>query len=204
MASVDPRLIVFTDTTRAPIASLLERFRALAERAEPNRVLFIVRDYMLPVRARWALAERLAELTAQAQQSFGIAERADLARALGCHAFHLPETGLSAADARRYLGAGVLLSRGCHDAREAVEPELDAVLLSPIFEARKGRPALGVGALEGARLAHPRPAWFALGGVGPGNAAACRSAGAAGVAVIGAALEADPVPLLGALSILRR
>ena len=204
MASAIPRLIVFTDTTRAPVASMLERFNALAERAEAGRVLFTLRDYALPVRERWALAERLAELTERTEQSFGIAERADLARAFGCSAFHLPQAGLRAADARGYLGSSVLLSRGSHDPVSAVELDLDAVLLSPIFEARKGRPALGVAALERACAAHPQKAWFALGAVEASNAAACSSAGAAGVAVIGAALAADPTPLLGALGILRR
>jgi thiamine monophosphate synthase len=85
-----------------------------------------------------------------------------------------------------------------------VEADLDAVLLSPIFEARKGRCALGVAALGRARDAHPGPAWFGLGAVNAGNAAACLVAGAAGVAVIGAALEPDPQPLLEALGILRR
>ena len=57
--------------------------------------------------------------------------------------------------------------------------------------------------LESARARHPRHAWFALGAVDAGNAAACLTAGAAGVAVIGAALEADPEPLLATLGILR-
>ena len=204
MAKALPRLIVFTDTTRADAASMLEHFNALAERAEPGQVLFTLRDYHLPVCDRWLLGERLAQMAERTQQHFGVAERADLARALGCCGFHLPQSGLSAADARSYLGPGILLSRGCHDPAAVVEAEIDAVLLSPIFDARKGRPALGVAALERARAAHPEHAWFALGAVGAGNAAACSSAGAAGVAVIGAALDADPAPLLGALGILRR
>jgi thiamine monophosphate synthase len=36
------------------------------------------------------------------------------------------------------------------------------------------------------------------------NASACLAAGAAGVAVIGAALSSDPEPLLSALGILKR
>jgi thiamine-phosphate pyrophosphorylase len=204
MASALPRLIVFTDTTRADTASMLARFRALAERAEQGRVLFILRDYTLPVRARFTLAERLAELTTDTAQLFGIAERADLARAFACTAFHLPQSGLTPADARRYLGSEVLLSCGSHDPAAQAPAELDALLLSPIFEARKGRRALGTGALERARVASPARAWFALGGVEAGNAAACLKAGAAGVAVIGAAFAADPEPLLDALGILRR
>jgi thiamine-phosphate pyrophosphorylase len=155
------------------------------------------------VRERWALGERLGELTHRTRQRFGVAERADLARALGASAFHVPKGGFAAADARSYLGSEVFLTRGCHELASAVESELDALLLSPIFEARKGRPALGVSALGSARAAYPRAAWFALGAVTAGNAAACLAAGAAGVAVIGAALEADPEPLLAALGILR-
>jgi thiamine-phosphate pyrophosphorylase len=204
MAERLPRLIVFSDTTRAAAPLMLERFTALAERARAGAVQFTLRDYALPVRERWALAERLAELAAHSGHCFAIAERADLARAFGCRAFHLPQNGLSAADARRYLGPDVVLSRGCHELAGAAEPELDALLLSPIFEARKGRPALGAQALASARGAQPRPAWFALGGVEAGNAAACVAAGAAGVAVIGAALSPDPEPLLRALQIQRR
>jgi len=199
-----PQLVVFTDTARAPPALMLARFAALAARAEAGSVLFTLRDYTLPVRTRWELGQRLAELSARTQQSFGVAERTDLARGLGCTAFHLPQNGLSAADARGYLGSKVLLSRGCHDPASMVEADLDAVLLSPIFEARKGRSALGVAALGRARDAHPGPAWFGLGAVNAGNAAVCLAAGAAGVAVIGAALEPDPEPLLEALGILRR
>lgn len=202
MADAAPRLIVFSDTTQVAVPVMLDRFAALAERAQLGSVQFTLRDYALPVRERWTLAERLAELTDRTGQWFAVAERADLARAFGCRAFHLPEAGLSANDARSYLGPEVVLSRACHHPAVAVEPELDALLLSPVFEARKGRPPLGVGALTTALAAHPGRAWYALGGAGAGNAAACLSAGAAGVAVIGAALSPDPEPLLAALGIL--
>lgn len=198
------RLLVFTDTTRAEPEVVLTRFAALAERAEPSRVSFILRDYELPLRERWRLGERLAELARRAGQGFGVADRADLARAWGCTAFHLPSSGLSASDARRYLGPQVLLSRGCHDPGAAAEPELDALLLSPIFEVRKGRPALGLDALRRTRAALSAGcALIALGGVEPRNAASCLAAGSAAVAVIGAALAPDPEPLLTALGILR-
>jgi thiamine monophosphate synthase len=167
-------------------------------------VLFVVRDYGLALRARWALAERLCALSLRTQQRFGLADRTDLARALGCSAFHLPESGLRACDAREYLGPDVFISRASHDPSCAPEPELDALLLSPIFEARKGRPALGLPALERTSNRYGiAPALFALGAVDARNAAACLAARAAGVAVIGAALAPDPAPLLGALGILR-
>lgn len=203
MAERVPRLVAFTDASRAAVPTLLERFESLAQRAAPDRVLFVVRDYLLPVRERWKLAEQLAKVADENQQWLGVAERADVALGLACRAFHLPQGGLSAADARGYLGPNVWLSRGCHDPDSAVETELDALLLSPIFAPRKGRAPLGVAALARASAAHPEQAWFALGGVGAGNAASCLDVAAAGVAVIGAALEADPEPLLAALGILR-
>jgi thiamine-phosphate pyrophosphorylase len=201
-----PRLIVFSDSTRVEPGLMIERFTRLAERALSGSVLFVLRDYELALRERFALGQRLSELATSTGQRLGLAERADLARALHCTALHLPGSALRASDARSYLGPLVFLSRGAHDLENEPEPELDALLLSPIFEARKGRPPLGPEALARAsRLsAGAAPALFALGGVSAENAAACLAAGAAGVAVIGAALEADPEPLLGALAILRR
>jgi thiamine-phosphate pyrophosphorylase len=198
-------LIAFSDLTRAEPALLFERFTRLAEHALPDSVLFVLRDYQLDVRARFALGQGLSRLAARTEQRFGFSERADLARALLCTAFHLPGSGLRASDARRYLGPEVFLSRGSHDLASRPEPELDALLVSPIFEARKGRPALGLAALEQcARSVGPAgPFVFALGGVTAHNAAACLDAGATGVAVIGAALAPDPGPLLAALGIAR-
>ena len=199
-----PRLIVFSDANRAEPSLMLARFAELGWRALAGSVLFCLRDYELSARARWELGRELAVVAARSEQSFGVADRADLARALDCRAFHLPERGLCAADARRYLGPHVFLSQACHDPLQSVAPEIDARLLSPIFEARKERPALGLAALQ--RALEPnagRPALFALGAVDASNAAACVAARASGVAVIGAALVADPAPLLGALGILR-
>jgi thiamine-phosphate pyrophosphorylase len=199
-----PRLIVFSDASRAERSLMLARFAELGRRAVGGSVLFCLRDYQLSARARWELAQELAALAGGCEQSFGVADRADLARALGCRAFHLPERGLCAADARGYLGPHVFLSQACHDPSRSVAPEVDARLLSPIFEARKGRPALGLAALERALPSGAgRPALFALGAVGADNAAACVAARASGVAVIGAALVPDPAPLLRALGILR-
>lgn len=195
MAESMPRLLALSDTTRAPPELLLKRFEALAHAAQPGNVVLLLRDYALPLRARLELGQALAAIAERAQQRLGVADRADLARALGASWFHLPEAGLGASDARAYLGPSVRLSRACHAPNEPAEPELHARLLSPILEARKGRPALGTAVLG--------PRTYALGGVSAGSAAECLAAGAAGVAVIGAALEADPAPLLRALGILR-
>jgi thiamine-phosphate pyrophosphorylase len=202
-----PRLIVFSDTSRATAPAMLARFNALAQAARPRTVLFTLRDYGLSARARLTLGTQLRSLAELNEQRFGVADRADLARALGAWALHLPEAGLRTHDARRYFGPDAFVSRACHDPLRAVDLDADAVLLSPIFEARKGWPALGLAALQQLQPkrteARAVPALYALGGVDAGNAAACLAAGATGVAVIGAALVADHSPLLKALEISR-
>ncbi|HYJ10099.1 MAG TPA: thiamine phosphate synthase, partial [Polyangiaceae bacterium] len=90
-------------------------------------------------------------------------------------------------------------------------PELegvDALVLSPIFQPRKGRAALGATALR--ELAHSATLFglstpvYALGGVTAPEVAACDREGATGVAAIGAALGPDSLQLLRALGIERR
>jgi thiamine monophosphate synthase len=85
--------------------------------------------------------------------------------------------------------------------------EVDALLVSPVCAPRKGRAALGLAALgavgEQLRARNLSCQLYALGGVSAENAAACRTAGAFGVAAIGAALAADPLPLLEALELRR-
>lgn len=202
-----PTLIVFSDLTRVPEEVMLARFAALAEQAKPQSVLFTVRDYSLAVRARLALLSELSALAQRTAQFFGVADRADLAELSGAHGLHLPEMGLAEEDARTYLGSSVLLSRACHAPERAALVHSDMLLLSPIFAPRKGRPALGAAVLESVtrelKSAPHAPAVYALGAVDAGNARLCLAAGAAGVAVIGAALAADHTPLLRALEISR-
>jgi len=198
-----PRLIVLSDTTRAPAAVLLQRYDALARSATAGSVLFLVRDYRLSVRARLELAVQIRALARRSGQRFGVADRADLALALDADAVHLPESGLDIADARRYLGPAVFISRACHDPSRATELGADAVLLSPIFAPRKGRPPLGPAALSLVRAETKGPALYALGAVDADNAEACLTFGARGVAVIGAALSSGPERLLKALKISR-
>ncbi len=200
-----PRLIAFTDVSGVPRDTLLQRYAALAERALPATVLFIVRDYALSARERWLLAGDLAALARPTDQCVGIADRTDIARVVGAHAVHLPESGLEAGEARRLFEGPAFISRACHDPETALGLDADAVLLSPILEPRKGRGALGLPVLERvcAARVESSPLVYALGGVGAANAGACLAAGAAGVAVIGAALEPDPSELLEALKISR-
>ena len=102
---------------------------------------------------------------------------------------HLP-SGEEASALRPLAPLG--LSQSVHDRsglQRAQAAGVDRVLLSPIFapgsKPLDARPPLGLAELA-AVCAHPTPAIFALGGITPARAPACRQAGAAGVAAIGA------------------
>ncbi|MGW0436185.1 thiamine phosphate synthase [Micromonospora sp. NPDC003197] len=101
----------------------------------------------------------------------------------------LPVVGPGAGTASRLVG------RSCHDSTELDRLTTeDYVTLSPVFPSRSkpgyGPPLLPAGL---ARLARrTRVPVFALGGVtSPDQVVACRAAGAAGVAVMGAVMRAD-------------
>jgi thiamine monophosphate synthase len=83
--------------------------------------------------------------------------------------------------------------------------DVDAVLLSPVLESKKGRAMLGLSALTVARSALTnsgrKTALLALGGVTAAHAAECLLAGADGVAVIGAVLRGEGRALVRALRI---
>jgi thiamine-phosphate pyrophosphorylase len=204
-----PRLMVFTDTTVAPEGVLEERLERLLAAAAHHQVVVVLRDKELPVRRRLALGERLRKLVQSTGQVLAVADRIDLAVLLDAEGVHLGESSVDARDARAALPAGAWTSRACHDPAR-IDPDADALVLSPVAAPRKGRPALGTVALEALRrrldeLPHgPPQLLYALGGVDERNAAELLSRGATGVGVIGAALDGrNPGPLLDALGILK-
>ncbi|HKY37025.1 MAG TPA: thiamine phosphate synthase [Polyangiaceae bacterium] len=206
-----PRLIVITDLSLLTPHELVRQVEALAFAARAGSVAILLRDHDAPARLRLNLGRQLGQIARYADQQLWVADRLDLALLLEADGAHLGEASVSGHDARRLLGPDLHLSRAWHCAElEGLDAELDgldALLLSPVFAARKGRPALGAPALAslGAALqTHFRPIrFYALGGVTAIDVPACDAAGAAGVAAIGAALVPEPRPLLEALGILR-
>ena len=156
----------------------------------------LLREKDLPYRQRYALAERLRAVLAPVGGRLVVAGPDPL----GGDAVHLSATDPPAGDR-----AAALVGRSCHDpaevARLAAE---DYLTVSPVFPSASKPgygPPLGLAGLAGlVRLAAGRPV-LALGGVEtPERAAACRAAGAAGVAVMGAAMRsADPAGLVAGL-----
>lgn len=119
---------------------------------------------------------------------------AELAKAAGADGVHLPGDG-DAAAARALLGPEALIGQSVHgpdEAARAVPGMVDYVVAGPAF-LTKSKPGYGP-ALEAAGLARlaglcPVPL-LALGGIEPSNVAMCRSAGVAGIAVMGGVMRA--------------
>jgi thiamine-phosphate pyrophosphorylase len=208
-----PRLVAITDLTRLPAAELLTRTAELSRSARPGSVAVLLRDHQASARERLALGRELSQIVRARGQELWVADRLDLALLLEAEGLHLGEGSVTARDARHLLGAECRISRAWHDAgplTAAAQRELEGVdylLLSPIFEARKGRPALGVAALtalsSSLQAQGHRARVLALGGVSAAGAAQCLSAGVWGVAAIGAAWSNDVTELIRALAIAR-
>jgi thiamine-phosphate pyrophosphorylase len=128
-----------------------------------------------------------------------------VARETGADGVHVPCDRSAIAEARSLLGADAWISTPAHDEDQvaiARDGGATGVLVSPIFASPgKGAPR-GVAALTAARTNAPALVIIALGGVDASNVAACASAGAHGVAVIRALLDApDPAAIARALHV---
>lgn len=207
---IAPAVIAITDSSREDFPRWLACLERLLALAAPGRVLVMLRDRQLSSRERMSLGQQLRALTRGHGQRLSVNDRLDLAVLLDADAVHLSESSVAASEVRafaRQQGRSFWISRAAHEPGELATVDADAVVLSPIAEPRKGRPALGVDGLVQAVSARARRApplgpcaLYALGGVNAANAGECVRAGADGVALIGALLEPDaPRALLDAL-----
>ncbi len=122
--------------------------------------------------------------------------RIDVALAIGANGVHFPEHGLPGSKARDAAGdACCIVGRSVHSVEAAVAAEAegaDYLQVGTIFEtaSKPGRPAAGLGLVREVRDAVSIPI-IAVGGIDAGNAAEVVTAGADGIAVIGAIMDAD-------------
>jgi thiamine-phosphate pyrophosphorylase len=187
----DVRVVVITD--RRACDDLVARVAAIA--AVPG-VMFQVREKDLDGAELLELARRVVRAAAGAP--VWINDRADIAQLAGAAGLHLPESGLSVADARA-LVPGLAIGCSRHAAESAVAAAragADLVQLGPCFET-PGKTAIGLAPLATRIPAH----LVAVGGItGPDQARAAIAAGANAVAVIRAAWSSpDPVAAIAAL-----
>jgi thiamine-phosphate pyrophosphorylase len=148
----------------------------------------------------FAVGCRLRALTREAGASLFVNDRLDVALAIGADGVQLGERSLPL-KAVRPLAGSLLLGRSVHDAASAVEAERDQadfLLLGMVFASatHPDRPPAGPTLIQKVRT-HVRLPIVAIGGITAENAAQVISAGASGVAVIGA-IQDSPFPRLAA------
>lgn len=205
-----PRLLAFSDQLHH--SDSVSALADLCLEAKPGEVVVVLRDRELEARERFLMGERLLSAAERGGQMLVVADRADMARALGAGGLHLPAAGFSPKDARAALSRPSLwLSRSSHGLDELSDDQLaqlTAAVISPVWEARKGRAPLGAEGLrlriESFRARAPQLLVYALGGISHANAPASLQSGADGVAVMGVLTDAPARRrLLSALDILR-
>lgn len=153
-----------------------------------------LRDRTAPAGELLALARRLRGITA-GRALLLVNDRADAALLAGADGVHLPENGLPVAAVRSLLPPGMLVGRSVHSIQAARQAELDGadyLVAGPLYATptHPDREPAGLALLEeiAARVSLPV---VGIGGIGPHNAGEVWAAGAAGIASVGAILEAE-------------
>jgi thiamine-phosphate pyrophosphorylase len=196
-----PPVLLITDRRQAcrPLADLV------AAALDGGCRWVSVREKDLPAPEQVALARAIVRLAEPFAACVLLHGEPRLAAQAGCAGVHLPAGGDVGA-ARALLHPSAWVSVSAHSTEEvfaAAGAGADAVTLSPIFASASKPgygPALGLERLSEVAAASPLPV-IALGGIeDEGSVRACLDAGAAAVAVMGAAMRAaDPAPLLARL-----
>ena len=177
-----PRLILITDPSYADehVDAVIE---TVSRAIEPSAFAVQLRDKTAsPGRLR-TRAIGLRRLTRDLGVGFTVNGDAGLAHEVGADGLHLPSSSEAVA-----FGWVSVAAHQDADVTRAVAAGANAALVSPVF-ATPGKPPPR-GTLAIARVAHLPLIIYALGGVDASNVGACASAGAYGVAVIRALLEA--------------
>lgn len=124
-----------------------------------------------------------------------INDRLDVALAIGADGVHLGQSDMPLADARRLLGAAMLIGISAESVEDALRAEAegaDYIGISPVFATSTKAdiaPPLGLEGIRRIRAAVSLPL-VAIGGIHQENAQAVIRAGADGVAVVSAIVSA--------------
>jgi len=193
MAALEFRLYLVTDrrgTAGRPLRAVVEACLGAGLRAVQLREKDLAAGDLL------RLAGELRGLTARHGARLLINDRVDVALAAGADGVHLPGSGLPPAAARALIGPDRLIGLSTHspdEAEGAAAAGADFVVFGPVHDTPSkrayGRPP-GLAGLAAACRRSPVPV-LAIGGVTAARVPELRDAGAAGVAVIRALLEAD-------------
>jgi thiamine-phosphate pyrophosphorylase len=187
-------LYLILDPAAAGARSLLE---VLVQASAAGARLFQYRNktgsMLEAYREALVLRQRAAEIGAV----FIVNDRCDLAMAVEADGVHLGQDDLPVEDARAIMGDRLIgLSTHTPDqVRDASTRYVDYLAFGPIFRTTTKpdhAPVVGIEGFRQARALTSLPL-FAIGGITPKNAPEVRRAGADGVAVISAVLQAPDI-----------
>ena len=173
-------LVAVLDVPRAPAG-----WPEVASQCAPSVDVFVLRAKGLPAAEQVRLGRTL--MAAGGERPVLVADRADVALAIGAAGVHLPADGLEPM-AVRLLWPGAIISRAVHSAREAAGVSgADWLVFGHLFATRSkpGLPPRGLEAAAEVARRSPVPV-VCIGGVSPARAAEVAAAGLDGVAVVDA------------------
>jgi thiamine-phosphate pyrophosphorylase len=124
-----------------------------------------------------------------------ITDRVDITIAAGADGVHLPEHALPLRDARDLTGQSCIIGRSVHSidgGKRALETDIDYVIAGTVFptSSKTGAEPAGLELIADIANGASAPV-IAIGGITYANAGSAIEAGADGVAVIGAILDAE-------------
>lgn len=192
-----PTVILVTDP-KWPFARIERAIEAASSALPPGALLVQLRDKVASSMALRTIAQTLRVVTSRVAARFVLNAPEPVALGIaidvGADGVHVPCAGHAIAEAKRTFGETGWISTPAHtdeDVVTAAREGVTAVLVSPIWQTPGKGPARGTAALVSARARAERVLVYALGGVDGARAASCAEAGADGVAVIRALLDAD-------------
>ncbi|MGH7204727.1 MAG: thiamine phosphate synthase [Nitrospiraceae bacterium] len=183
------------DPAASPERALVD---VLTQAAENGVRLFQYRDKTSPMREAYRQATKLRRAAADARALLFVNDRCDLALAVDADGVHLGQDDLSLSHARSLLGPAKIIGISTHRAsqvEEATRGGADYLGFGPIFPTGTKphhEPVVGIEGLRQIRPLTQLPV-FAIGGITIDSLEAVIEAGADGVAVISAILNAPRI-----------
>lgn len=170
----------------------------LTQAAEAGARIFQYRKKAASMKEAYEEALALRRLASDMGVLFIVNDRCDLALAVEADGVHLGQDDLPYPDARRMLGPGKLIGLSTHrpdQVNEAAGLKPDYIGFGPIFTSGSKQdhdPVVGLGGLRQVRPLTALPI-FAIGGIQVDHVGDVMRAGANGVAVISAILNAPDI-----------
>jgi thiamine-phosphate pyrophosphorylase len=188
-------LYVILDPSVRPDRPLTDMLKASAE---AGGRIFQYRNKTASMKEAYADASALRKVASEVGVTFIVNDRCDLALAVDADGVHLGQRDLPYSYARTIMGPAKLIGLSTHDIYQVKEAERlkpDYIGFGPIFKPGSKQdhdPVVGIEGLRAVRSLTALPI-FAIGGVTLENVGEVMQAGANGVAVISAILDAPDV-----------